>query len=79
MGCDSMSEICEPKYLKAIPDVVSPKAHMFCMLYGTQCPNDTNSKLLQSFLEKYASMAQSTIYQDVLIKLVLMKVFLKCN
>lgn len=76
MGCDSMSEICEPKYLKAVPDVVPPKAHMFCMLYST---NDTNSKSPQSFLEKYASMAQNTINQDVLIKLILMKVFLKHN
>lgn len=24
--------ICEPKYLKTVPDVVSLKAHMFCML-----------------------------------------------
>lgn len=76
MGCDSMSEICEPKYLKAVPDVVSPKAHMFCMLYST---NDTHSKTPQSFLEKYPSMVQSTINQDVLIKLIQMKVFLKHN
>lgn len=60
---------------KAIPDVVSPKAHVFCMLYSTQCTNDTNSKWSQSFLEKYTSVVESTIYQDVLLKPILMKVF----
>lgn len=71
-----MSEICEPKRLKAVPDVVLPKAHMFCMLYTTQSTNDTHSKLLQSSPEKHASMEQSTIYR-VLIKTILMKLFLK--
>lgn len=61
MGCDSMSEMCEPRYLKAVPDIVSLKAHMFCMLSSSQCINDTNSKSLQSSLEKYASMVQSTL------------------
>lgn len=31
MDCDCMSEICELKYLNIVPDVASPKAHMFCM------------------------------------------------
>jgi len=74
-----MSEMCEAKYLKTAPDVVSLKAHMFCMLYSTQCTNDSNSKLPQSFLEKYTSVAQSTTYQDFLIKPILMEVFLKHN
>lgn len=76
MVCDNVSEICELKYLKAAPDVVLLKAHMFYMLYTAQCTNDTHSKLLQSFLEKYASVEQSTIYR-VLIKTILMKLFLK--
>lgn len=79
MGCDRMSEMCEPKYLNAIPDVVSLKAHMFCMLYSAEHSNDTNSKPPPSLLEKYASMVHSTIYQDVLIKQTLMELFKKCN
>lgn len=75
MGCDRMSEMCGPKYLKAIPDVVSLKAHMFCRLYSAQHTNDTNSKPPHSLLEKYASMVQSTIYQDVLIKQIVMELF----
>lgn len=43
-GCDSMAEICEPMYLKTVPNAGSAKELMLFVLWGTHCTNDTNSK-----------------------------------